>query len=109
MVCVGLKKFYCENLIIHSAEYKNGKKIGCWNLYKLYNGTNCTIGGGEYESNGDEVKIGIWKEKVFKFGPDLFLNYIGLYKIVKKLVIQRLWPGEYTKLVVDHMITRKRC
>ncbi|CAD8185096.1 unnamed protein product [Paramecium octaurelia] len=63
----------------------------------------------QYESNGDEVKIGIWKEKVFKFGPDLFLNYIGLYKIVKKLVIQRLWPGEYTKLVVDHMITRKRC
>ncbi|CAD8187990.1 unnamed protein product [Paramecium octaurelia] len=48
----------------HRGLYKNGKKVGRWDIWfsDLQKGTDVQIGGGSYDEEGREFKIGMWRQ-----------------------------------------------
>ncbi|CAD8200147.1 unnamed protein product [Paramecium pentaurelia] len=76
--------FSDQSQITLNGEYKNGKKIGRWDiLFKRQ--IMELIGGGQYSFEGDGVKNGRWTEINFNFSVDLQLTYNGEYKNGKKI------------------------
>ncbi|CAD8072407.1 unnamed protein product [Paramecium primaurelia] len=88
--------FYNYSQITYKGEYKNGKKVGNWDIFwqkdfgdKLYQ----QIGGGSYDNqvDGDSIKIGKWTEFCDDFHSYLFgskqVTYNGEYKNGKKIGI----------------------
>ncbi|CAD8116461.1 unnamed protein product [Paramecium primaurelia] len=77
--------------ITHIGEYKNSKKIGRWEILFQDKSTQETkqIGGGLYDEEGEEEKIGYWTEQCGDFQNGMFSQQItnnGEQKMVKKLV-----------------------
>ncbi|CAD8154101.1 unnamed protein product [Paramecium octaurelia] len=72
--------FELKKQITYNGEYRNGKKIGIWNI--LYKGGK--IGGGSYDERGEEIKIGEWIEIGQEFNDDFLITNKGEYKDGKK-------------------------
>ncbi|CAD8178355.1 unnamed protein product [Paramecium octaurelia] len=70
--------------ITYSGDYKNGSKIGKWDIF-LQRIKQELIGGGQYSSGEDGIKNGRWTEVHFEFNLDLQLTYSGEYKNSKKI------------------------
>ncbi|CAK79561.1 unnamed protein product (macronuclear) [Paramecium tetraurelia] len=78
----------CENeLITHSGEYRNGKKIGRWEtFYKEYYVNGFTFqAGGSYSEEGDGLKIGKWIELDENFSRFSQVIYKGEYQFGRKI------------------------
>ncbi|CAD8121209.1 unnamed protein product [Paramecium sonneborni] len=117
-------------LFTYNGEYKNGRKVGKWDIYYRNN----RIGGGQYDeeeqidSKKGSVKFGRWIELSDAFSNDSFLTQNGEYKNGRKvgkwdifycnnrmqlsndnifLFLKQNW---IIKVVVDHiMILRIMC
>ncbi|CAD8165308.1 unnamed protein product [Paramecium pentaurelia] len=79
--------FKQDSQIIYIGEYKNGKKIGGWNvLYrKQYENEFKQIGGGSYDEEGAETKIGCWTEQNENFKLDYQVIHTGEYQNGRKV------------------------
>ncbi|CAD8042897.1 unnamed protein product [Paramecium primaurelia] len=73
--------------IIHKGNYKNGKKIGRWNIFfrKQFDDEYKLIGGGQYDTEGNGIKSGEWVEQIENFKWDSQVTYQGNYKNGKKI------------------------
>ncbi|CAD8213279.1 unnamed protein product [Paramecium pentaurelia] len=68
-----------QNQIVYNGEYKNGNKIGLWNiLYKSKDSNYKIIGGGQYDENGQ--KNGRWIDLNNVFWNKSEVIYHGQYK-----------------------------
>ncbi|CAD8058043.1 unnamed protein product [Paramecium primaurelia] len=78
--------FYIDSQIIYDGEYKNGMKIGMWNisLKDKKSGQTQQIGGGQYDQNGS-IKIGKWIEQSDGFYDLSQVIQKGEYKNGKKV------------------------
>ncbi|CAD8090392.1 unnamed protein product [Paramecium primaurelia] len=76
--------------------YQNGKKIGRWDIFWNNNGNQKIIGGGSYDEEGDELKLGYWVEIMDNFEENM--------QVVKKLV-----DGIYGQSIYQLIITMKKC
>ncbi|CAD8094004.1 unnamed protein product [Paramecium sonneborni] len=80
-------RFYDMNKVTHEGEYKNGKKIGRWDIFYQ----NKSIGGGSYYNiqgfNGVVVSIknGKWVELLDQFNCNRQVTLIGEYQNGKKI------------------------
>ncbi|CAD8171806.1 unnamed protein product [Paramecium octaurelia] len=79
--------FRHSSQIFLNGEYKNGKKIGIWNIYYQDSDANekQKIGGGQYDEEGNENKIGKWFELSEGFNRYSQIIYNGEYKNNKKV------------------------
>ncbi|CAD8141269.1 unnamed protein product [Paramecium pentaurelia] len=73
--------------VIHCGEYKNGKKVGRWEILQKedINQGYSTIGGGSYNEVGEEFKIGKWIDLDDNFENSKQVTYNGEYKNSKKV------------------------
>ncbi|CAD8100615.1 unnamed protein product [Paramecium primaurelia] len=78
-------KFWDAKQLTYSGEYKNGKKVGQWDIEYRQDKDKplFKIGGGSYNEKGDGVKIGQWIELK---GKSKNVTNNGEYQKVKKLV-----------------------
>ncbi|CAD8213736.1 unnamed protein product [Paramecium pentaurelia] len=69
-----------------NGEYKNGKKVGRWDFFvkDFYKKPDTKIGGGLYNDEGDEIKIGNWIEIIINGYNDFQITSTGEYKHGKK-------------------------
>ncbi|CAD8152373.1 unnamed protein product [Paramecium pentaurelia] len=74
--------FYSQ--VTYNGDYKNGKKVGLWDIYFNWNG-NQKIGGGQYAEEGNEFKVGKWTELSDGFKDDSQVTYKGEYLNGKKV------------------------
>ncbi|CAD8123452.1 unnamed protein product [Paramecium sonneborni] len=76
-----------------NGEYKNGKKIGKWDIWQRDNIINKfeKIGGGLYSQGGDGFKIGKWIELSDQFKQFEQVSYSGVYKNGKKVGRWDIW------------------
>ncbi|CAD8081402.1 unnamed protein product [Paramecium primaurelia] len=70
--------------IIHKGRYKNGKKIGRWRIYWRFDKYH-QIGGGQYDQEGNGMKIGDWIEESDGFWRHSFVTYNGKYQNGEKV------------------------
>ncbi|CAD8157751.1 unnamed protein product [Paramecium pentaurelia] len=77
--------FYYGQYVTYNGEYKNGKKVGRWDILYRKNQTGefTTIGGGNYDEGG--IKIGEWTDLVGKFDINQKLIIAGKYENGKKI------------------------
>ncbi|CAD8195660.1 unnamed protein product [Paramecium octaurelia] len=79
--------FQCDSQVIYKGGYKNGQKVGRWNI--LFRGPYCAdfrqIGGGFYDEECIGVKIGRWIELCDEFYDYAQIIYNGEYKKDKKV------------------------
>ncbi|CAD8190639.1 unnamed protein product [Paramecium octaurelia] len=78
-------KFQGDSQITYNGEYKNGKKIGNWDLSYRRSNQFEKIGGGSYNESGEEIKFGKWIEQSEVFRLDSQVIYNGQYKNGKKV------------------------
>ncbi|CAD8083169.1 unnamed protein product [Paramecium primaurelia] len=78
-------EFRRTSQITCDGQYKNGKKVGRWNIYWNYYGNNQKIGGGSYDESGDEVKINGWIEVSEGFTEGSEITYNGEYQNGKQI------------------------
>ncbi|CAD8117319.1 unnamed protein product [Paramecium primaurelia] len=90
-------KFKRHQEIIYIGDYHNSKKVGRWDL--LFG--KFQIGGGSYDDNGDEIKIGKWIELSSKFTDREKIILIGEYLNGKK------YGPWVEKTKTDRVITQK--
>ncbi|CAD8144089.1 unnamed protein product [Paramecium pentaurelia] len=57
-----LDGFCCNCQVTHNGEYKNGNKIGKWDIWLLDSQENQKIGGGLYDEGGVGIKVDNWVE-----------------------------------------------
>ncbi|CAD8095966.1 unnamed protein product [Paramecium primaurelia] len=74
--------FSDQSQITLKGEYKNGKKIGRWDVFY---GEFELIGGGSYDEIGNSTKIGHWIELRDDFWNQSQVIFIGEYKNSQKL------------------------
>ncbi|CAD8096295.1 unnamed protein product [Paramecium primaurelia] len=84
--------FFNQKQVIYEGEYKNGKKVGLWNIYY----ENLFIGGGlyEYKKRGEsleQTKIGKWIELSEGFYDWSQVTYEGQYKNGKRFGRWNIW------------------
>ncbi|CAD8190279.1 unnamed protein product [Paramecium pentaurelia] len=84
--------FFNQKQVIDEGEYKNGKKVGLWNIYY----ENLLIGGGlyDYERRGEslgQTKIGKWIELSVGFYDWSQVTYEGQYKNGKRFGRWNIW------------------
>ncbi|CAD8055033.1 unnamed protein product [Paramecium sonneborni] len=108
--------FQWDNITIYQGEYKNGLKIGRWEIFqrldilKNYE----MIGGGQYQGDDDGfnngIKTGKWVDLSDKYG---LITYYGGYKNGKKIgkwdIFQKLYDlneliggGQYSDIKQGH-------
>ncbi|CAD8119982.1 unnamed protein product [Paramecium primaurelia] len=77
-------EFFDSSQVTLHGEYKNGQKVGRWDIYFNY-GVNKKIGGGSYDQVSVGIKIGKWIEikDNFKWALQTTLN--GEYENGKKI------------------------
>ncbi|CAD8188629.1 unnamed protein product [Paramecium pentaurelia] len=83
---------YCYfSKVKYNDEYKNGKKVGLWDIWfeQEYRYDNKLIGGGSYDGDGN--KIGKWIELSEGFQDDSQITYIGHYRNCKKIGRWDIW------------------
>ncbi|CAD8126698.1 unnamed protein product [Paramecium sonneborni] len=74
-------KFSVNSEVTYIGVYKNGKKVGNWEIWNCDEGYKITkIGGGLYNESGDESKQGNWVEISEGFGYSAKTTYHGRYK-----------------------------
>ncbi|CAD8128878.1 unnamed protein product [Paramecium sonneborni] len=76
-----LKGFY-DKEVTHDGEYnQNGVKIGRWDIKYCKDGEKDykSIGGGSYDQEGSQEKIGMWVELFKGFNHTTQITYNGLY------------------------------
>ncbi|CAD8151626.1 unnamed protein product [Paramecium pentaurelia] len=79
---------YCLNTksqITYCGKYKNGQKVGLWNLYWNDGKEQELIGGGCYEIKQGGLKNGKWIETSDNFEKFQQITYNGVYKDGKKI------------------------
>ncbi|CAD8121069.1 unnamed protein product [Paramecium sonneborni] len=102
--------FQNDSQIIYNGVYKNGKKIGRWDiLFKDWQTDQFTfIGGGLYDEiqkNGCDVKIGRWNELSDQYNSQVLMIYDGQYKYGKKVgqwdtyILQKRWKSDQRILI----------
>ncbi|CAD8068104.1 unnamed protein product [Paramecium primaurelia] len=74
--------FEVDRQVTYNGEYRNGKKVGRWDIYFKFV-ENKQIGGGLYDEEG-EIKVGRWIELSDNFHQGEQLIYEGFYKRSKK-------------------------
>ncbi|CAK90514.1 unnamed protein product (macronuclear) [Paramecium tetraurelia] len=98
--------FWEKSFVINKGEYRNGKKIGKWEmLYKPEDDNQYKkIGGGQYDLEGSEIKTGEWNELREGFWDKSQVIYSGVYDNGKKVgkweifyKQQKIGGGEYDK------------
>ncbi|CAK66085.1 unnamed protein product (macronuclear) [Paramecium tetraurelia] len=93
--------FNSDSKVTCRGEYRNSKKIGRWDIFHKYEGRNQKIGGGSYDEQGDELKIGQWMEISDFFNNFSQVIYNGLYKNGKKVGYWYIWEqseGNYERI-----------
>ncbi|CAD8213401.1 unnamed protein product [Paramecium octaurelia] len=80
-----LDNFKDISQLISNGQYKNGHKVGRWDIWYKYEGKNEKIGGGYYEEN--EQKEGYWVEISNNFTNNSQITYNGKYLNGKKIGI----------------------
>ncbi|CAD8129612.1 unnamed protein product [Paramecium sonneborni] len=75
------EKFYYNSQILYTGEYLNNKKIGKW--CSLF--CRELIGGGNYDENKGDIKIGEWTDLSEDFGEFNQVIFYGHYKNGKKI------------------------
>ncbi|CAD8129068.1 unnamed protein product [Paramecium sonneborni] len=73
------EEFYDDSQVTNNGEYKNGKKVGMWDIVAW----GRKIGGGSY-TEGDSTKIGSWIELSEGFKYNSQVTYKGEYKCGRK-------------------------
>ncbi|CAD8213359.1 unnamed protein product [Paramecium pentaurelia] len=79
--------FKFDSKVIYKGEYKNGNKIGRWDIWykdyetKMYE----QIGGGSYDDDEDSSKIGEWIELSDESNWYWQITFRGEYKNIKKV------------------------
>ncbi|CAD8197955.1 unnamed protein product [Paramecium pentaurelia] len=94
------KEFYEQKQIIYIGKYKNGKKVGRWDVEYRQCGSDLfsQIGGGQYDEDGDGIKIGKWIELDNGFYYNKQVTYNGVYNNGKKV---GRWDIEYRQCGSD--------
>ncbi|CAD8068162.1 unnamed protein product [Paramecium sonneborni] len=73
--------FRWDSQVIYKGEYKNGQKIGRWDIMYKRNDNFELIGGGQFDDkNGISIKIGRWIELSNFFSDYSQVTYEGFYK-----------------------------
>ncbi|CAD8129516.1 unnamed protein product [Paramecium sonneborni] len=76
--------YYKENLVIYNGLYNiKGKKIGLWCTMQCFNGEKeyKQIGGGQYDQEGNQKKIGRWVKLDEGFSFSKYVIHNGEYNI----------------------------
>ncbi|CAD8184649.1 unnamed protein product [Paramecium octaurelia] len=74
--------------IIYQGEYRNGKKIGLWDTWQQKEGKNNQnkkIGGGSYDEDGNEFKIGKWTDFEYEQRQEKIIILNGIYENGNKI------------------------
>ncbi|CAD8181137.1 unnamed protein product [Paramecium pentaurelia] len=71
--------------ITHNGKYKNGQKIGRWDIHLNCQGLIKQIGGGLYDERGDGHKVGKWIELSEGFYKTYQIIFNGNYQNGKKV------------------------
>ncbi|CAD8214876.1 unnamed protein product [Paramecium octaurelia] len=81
------ERFDCFHNVIFNGEYKNGQKVGRWNiLHRVFRDfPQYQIGGGCYDDQGDGIKHGKWIEWQNDLIEKSEVIYKGEYKNGKKI------------------------
>ncbi|CAD8124781.1 unnamed protein product [Paramecium sonneborni] len=80
--------FYNRSQVIYNGEYKNGKKVGRWNILWREEDSDQqfqVIGGGSYDDQIGSLKIGKWIELSDGFMDNSQVIYIGEYQNGNKI------------------------
>ncbi|CAD8110583.1 unnamed protein product [Paramecium primaurelia] len=79
--------FYNESQVILNGDYKNGKKVGIWNIYYRQRNVDFfkQIGCGLYDKGGEGIKNGMWIELSPTFEYYSQVIYYGEYEKGKKV------------------------
>ncbi|CAD8117885.1 unnamed protein product [Paramecium primaurelia] len=87
------KNFEADEQIIYIGQYKNGKKVGRWDIWcnMLDEKSLKIIGGGLYDEAGDGLKIGEWIDLNDGFDEQKYVTYHGEYKNDKKVGLWEIW------------------
>ncbi|CAD8198813.1 unnamed protein product [Paramecium pentaurelia] len=90
--------FYRDCQVTYNGEYKNGKRIGKWDIWYQEH-EHCTqntkIGGGQYDEGGLGIKTGKWIDIVDGFYDDKQVTYSGGYKNGEKVGRWEIWFKEH--------------
>ncbi|CAD8169681.1 unnamed protein product [Paramecium pentaurelia] len=84
-------EFRNTSQITFDGQYKNGKKVGRWDIQWHYQRSNKNIGGGLYDESGNECKIGRWIEISDEFDDLSQVTYHGDYRCGKKVGRWDIW------------------
>ncbi|CAD8194456.1 unnamed protein product [Paramecium octaurelia] len=76
--------FYENSQVTYSGEYKDGRKIGRWEIWYRIDKKFEKIAGGSYSETGDGIKIGKWVELSDGFYDNSQITYNGEYIKGKK-------------------------
>ncbi|CAD8204812.1 unnamed protein product [Paramecium pentaurelia] len=68
-----------RSLIILIGNYKNQEKVGLWDTYQFWDKNIIKIGGGNYDENGGNIKVGRWIELNDGFRSDYQVIFRGEY------------------------------
>ncbi|CAD8198811.1 unnamed protein product [Paramecium pentaurelia] len=79
--------FNYDSQVTYKGQYKNGKKVGRWDIQYRYDLDKpfITIGGGQYDEAGDQLKLGNWVDISDNFNYDSQVTYKGQYQNGKKV------------------------
>ncbi|CAD8178217.1 unnamed protein product [Paramecium octaurelia] len=86
--------FGWESKVTYKGEYKNGKKVGRWDIWykKDYEDQqNEKIGGGLYDEENQGFKIGNWTEILDNFSWESKVTYNGEYNLGEKVGKWDIW------------------
>ncbi|CAD8196820.1 unnamed protein product [Paramecium octaurelia] len=84
--------------IYYVGNFKNGKKVGCWEVWfkKSYGDDKIElIGQGYYDDRGDELKFGNWVEIADGFCDRLQITWKGQYKNGRKISSWEIYYNEF--------------
>ncbi|CAD8190271.1 unnamed protein product [Paramecium pentaurelia] len=82
--------FFEDSQVTYNGQYKNGKKVGKWDILFNWNGKN-KIGGGFYDLEGEGLKTGCWVDIYDQYQQHRSITYIGEYKNGKKVGKWDIW------------------
>ncbi|CAD8058032.1 unnamed protein product [Paramecium primaurelia] len=96
--------FWNSSQVTYKGQYKNGKKVGRWDIQYRPDVDKpfITIGGGQYDEAGDGLKLGNWVEISDNFWNSSQVTYKGQYKNGKKV---GRWDIQYRPDVDKPFIT----
>ncbi|CAD8214566.1 unnamed protein product [Paramecium octaurelia] len=104
-------EFNVNSQITYNGEYKNGKKVGSWDIMhrEHSNYTFKFVGGGSYDELGEGIKIGKWIELFMIFIIIAKSHTGGSIKMEKKLVVGIFCLGmilfiHFNQSEVNHII-----